>query len=905
MAAAARCDFSSALDIVVNNTKIETLNFDPYSNFTEADYADFKEFTHAETIAGDDLIFSIKYNATNSGLCWLNYINVQTRSKLTLQNGQCLFCDSRSVGSGNNSEFRISNAGEGLKIWDITFPLQPIEIPSITTTGLCSFKVATDSLRRFIAFDPSSEFQGIEQLEVVDNQNLHGIEVPDMVIVTAPEFSSQAERLAAFHRQDSGMEVAVVQINQIYNEFSGGIADVTAIRNFIRFLYNRGLQDSSSKLKYLLLFGKGTYDNLHPVSDKNPCFIPSWQSENSINPVSSFVSDDFFGLLGEEEGGQIGMVDIGIGRIPCINAMQAKAAIDKILHYNTLSTLGDWRNIVCFVGDDLDNNLHVSESEQLANYINLNYPSFYTDKIYLDAFQKQSAPVLSYPGANKAINDRIKEGALMINYVGHANEEEWAAEKVLTIKDIDSWSNIDKLPVFITATCEFSRWDMTTKESAGEHVLFNQVGGGIALFSTTRMVYSSSNFEMNKSFFRYVFKKDADGNDLRMGDIIRMAKSEMGGTINASKFALLGDPALRISYPKYTVKTLEINNQLVGQMTDTIKPLSLVSVWGEIQNNKGEKLTGYNGTLYPNVYDKTDSVNTLGNNGQTPFTYTVQDAVLFRGNVSVKQGEFSYSFEVPKEIDYRIGNGLIRNYSKDATTDANGSVSTFKLGGSPGTTLPDLSGPSLRIFLDNENFKSGNKVSKAPLFIAYLEDDSGINTTGSAIGHDITAVIDKQTDKMITLNDFFQSGLDTYKNGKVLFQLPELPDGEHTLKFKAWDLANNSTEIEIRFIVSSGLVIRKVTTFPNPFKEYTDFIAEYNRFSEKMNIKIEIFNQQGTQVDQIITDSGSSSFASQPIRWFPGLNNQRLSAGMYYYRFRLTATDGFSDIKTGQLIYTR
>ena len=567
--------------------------------------------------------------------------------------------------------------------------------------------------------------------------------------------------------------------------------------------------------------------------------------------------------------------------------------------------MGEWRNILCFIGDDEDNNIHVSDSEQLATFVNRNYPAFYTDKIYLDAFKEETTPEKRYPDVTKTFNNRIKEGALIINYVGHANEEGLAHEKILTIADIDSWSNFDKLPVFVTATCEFSRWDMKSKQSAGEHVLFNKLGGGVALFSTTRLVYSSSNFEMNKSFFKYVFESDKEGNSLRMGDIIRLAKSELGGTVNAAKFALLGDPALQISYPRLKVKTLEINDRPVELLTDTIRPLSIVSVWGEIQNNKGEKITGFNGKLYPTVYDKPALVSTLGNGGQTPFSYSVQNSILFKGNVSVKSGEFTYSFKIPKEINYKIGNGLIRYYSKDESIDAGGSLNAFILGGSPSILSLDLTGPSVKLFLDDDSFVSGDKVSKSPLLIANLEDESGINTSGSGIGHDITIVIDDKTDKMLILNDYFQSVQDSYKDGNIVFQLPNLEDGDHTLKFKVWDLANNSTETNINFTVASGLIIKKLSAFPNPVSEFTDIVAVHNRFGEKMTVDIEIFNQQGILIDRIKTESGSSGFTTQPIRWNPGVNNTKLPPGVYHFRVRLTAPDGSATLKTGQLILTK
>jgi hypothetical protein len=904
IAAAARCELSSSLSLVVNTQDVGTMSFAPYSNFAEADYADLEERVISKSIIGEDVNFSLKYTASPNGKCWLDFIRLQTRCKLNMRGAQLIFCDSRSVGPGNITEFRIGNATSGLKIWEITSPLKPIEIPS-TLSSTLSFKVVTDSLRRFIAFDPLSDFPGIEKVETVSNQNLHAIPTPDMVIITSPEFRSQAERLALFHRQNSALEVSVVNVSQIFNEFSAGIADVTAIRNFVRNLYRKSLNNKESKLKYLLLFGKGTYDNIHPVTAENPCYIPTWQSQNSINPASSFVSDDYFGLLDQDEGGQKGVVDIGIGRIPSVSAEEAKAVVDKTLHYNTSATMGEWRNNICFIADDLDNNVHVSDSEQLANFVNRNYPAYYTDKIYLDAFKQVMTPEKSYPGVTSALNNRVKEGALIINYVGHANDEGLAQEKILTISDIDNWSNIDKLPVFVTATCEFSRWDLKNKQSAGEHVLFNKVGGGIALFSTTRIVYSSSNYEMNRSFFKYVFENDAKGTILRLGDIIRLSKSELGGSVNAAKFALLGDPALSINYPKYKVETLEINDQPIELLTDTLNPLSLVSVWGEIQTLKGEKMTAYSGVLYPTVFDKPTDATTLGNGGQVPFTYSIQNSILFRGNVTVKRGEFSYSFLLPKEINYRIGNGLIRYYSNDDTRDAGGSFVRLKLGGSPRSTGSDLIGPAVKLYLDNENFKPGDQVSKSPLMIAYLEDESGINTSGSGIGHDITVTIDNKTDNLQKVNDYFQSAENSYKNGKVLFQLSDLEDGEHILKFKAWDLANNSTETQIKFTVASRLTITNLSAFPNPVIQSTDIIAGHNRYGEKMTVQVEIFTQQGVLVDQIKTESGSSGFTTLPIRWNPGLNNHNLVPGVYHYRVRLTASDGSTASKTGQLILTR
>ena len=520
----------------------------------------------------------------------------------------------------------------------------------------------------------------------------------------------------------------------------------------------------------------------------------------------------------------------------------------------------------------------------------------------MDAFKEETTPAQRYPEVNKALSNRVKQGALIINYIGHANDEGLAHEKILTIADIDSWSNYNNMPVFVTATCEFSRWDYKNKQSAGEHVLFNIVGGGVALFSTTRLVYSSSNFEMNKSFFKYVFQKNLEGGYLRMGDIIRLAKSELGGSDNAAKFALLGDPALQLSYPKHIVKTLEINDLPVEQWVDTLKPLSVVKIWGQVQDFGGGKVSNYNGILYPVVYDKPEIMNTLGNGGQQPFSYSLQNSVLFKGNVSIKNGEFTYSFKIPKEINYRMGNGLIRYYSKGIEVDANGSYANLKLGGSPNVVMSDITGPTAKLYLDNESFIPNGEVSKAPVLLAELEDESGINTSGSWIGHDITVILDDNNAGMTNLNSYFQSSQDSYKAGKILFQLPGLSDGRHTLKFKVWDLANNSTETEVIFYVNSQPTIIRLIAYPNPVKEFMDIKIEHNRFGEKMLIKIEIFNQQGVLIDQLSKETGSTGFVTQPVRWTPASGKLRPLTGVYHFKVRTTTADGLSSTKTGQLL---
>jgi hypothetical protein len=614
-------------------------------------------------------------------------------------------------------------------------------------------------------------------------------------------------------------------------------------------------------------------------------------------PASSFVSDDFYGLLDENEGEYIGAVDIGVGRIPCVNKAEAVVAVDKIVHYNSPESIGEWRNVLCFIGDDEDGNIHVRDAEKLTEKIVLEYPEFVVKKIYFDAYFQESSPNESYPGVTDAINEQIKQGALIVNYTGHANDDVLAHERVLTKDDIDLWTNYDRLPVFVTATCEFSRWDYCEKRSAGEHVLFNKHGGGIALFSTTRLVYSSSNYNINRKFFDNVFEDDEAGENLRLGDIIRLAKIESGGGVNSRKFALLGDPALALNYPQYNVKTTYINDVAANLFGDTIRALETIEIIGEVQDNNGDKLEQFSGDLFAVVNDKSTIESTLGNDG-VPFEYVGRGNTIFIGNVTVENGDFSLSFIVPKDIDYSVGAGEIRYYANNLNEDAHG-YHSFQMGGSSDNSIFDSDGPEIELFLENENFISGDRTHENPLMIAYVSDVTGINTTSAGIGHDVTLVINNNEEQSLILNDFFRYDTDSYKEGKIYYQLSEIPEGEHSLRLKVWDVLNNSSFAEIEFVVVSELTLDNLVNFPNPMKEETYFSFEHNRYDELLNVRIEIFDLNGRVLDIIETTAFSNGNVIEPILWNPIDRGILLRNGIYIYSVSVT-TDGGLTLRRGE-----
>ncbi len=899
--AAGRSGSNSKLDVTINGSGVKSINFSPVNTGDAiALYADLEGQSYEVGNPGNLIDVGLRFAASNStSYAWLDFVTVNYKRKLEVDD-QLLFRDLASVGPGNITEFQLTVSETDLKIWDVTNFASPEAVPFSTENIQASFKVATDKLREFAAFRTSAALPEPEWVGDVGSQNLHQLSGIDMVIIVHPDFLNEANSLAQFHEQNDQLAVEVVTPAKIYNEFSGGAPDVAGIRNFLKMLYDQ----TNSSLKYVLLFGDGSYDNKN-IGGQATNYILTYQSPNSLLPTSSFVTDDFFVLLDDGEGEYTGMIDLGIGRIPANTTEEAKIAVDKIKSYASANSLGEWRNVITFIGDDEDANTHMSQAENLATTVNETNPAFYTDKIYFDAYEEKSTTSGDrYPEVTEAINNRVKEGVLILNYTGHANETALAHEKVLGTNEIDNWSNYDKLPIFVTATCEISRFDADEK-SGGEHILFNPNGGGIGLFSTTRVVYSTPNFILNKEFYEHVFSQDVNGNKLRMGDVLKRSKNGISTGINKRNFTLLADPALSLAFPKYRVETETINGEPVVELTDTIGALSIVTVAGRIADHAGSLLESFNGELISVVYDKKYGLETLGNGEQAPFSFEMQDHIIHKGVTTVTNGRFEFSFIVPKDISYAVGEGKISHYANNGTTDAHGVFENFKIGGAANGSINDTEGPLVDLFLNDQDFRSGDEVGKNAVLIADIEDENGINTIGVGIGHDITAVLDNDYANVFILNDYYLSDKDSYKKGQVIFPLDNLSVGEHTLKFKVWDVLNNSTEVEIRFVVDASLEIIEVEAYPNPARDFTNIVFSHNRPGVSFDTQLEIFNFSGSLVDVLTQRLGSNGTRSLPLVWQINEKQMLIRDGAYLYRVTITAEDGYSASKTGKIIISR
>lgn len=858
----------------------------------------------------------IKRNSSitfDASIAWLDYIEVQARKKLNYSTEPLFFRDYNTVATGNVTQFLISNVSSDLKIWEITSQNLVKEQTFSVSSSVASFSIPTDSLREFVAFSKDNLITPVFHGRVT-NQNLHAAAIPEFLIIAHPKFTSEAIKLARLHEAYDSLSYLIVYPQQIYNEFSSGAQDVTGIRDFIKMFYDKGDPELGDTIRYVLLFGDGSFDNKYRYQN-NSNYIPTFQSLNSVTLTESYVSDDYYSLLGDTEGewddnGDYGISDIGVGRFPVRTNSEASGIVNKVEVYmrkgqssssklaceQSNGTMGDWRNLVSFVGDDEDSNTHMDQANQLANFIDTAYTNYNLDKIFLDSYIQESTPGGDrYPDVVTAINRRMEKGCLILNYTGHGGEVGLAHERILEIPQINSWENINNMPLVVTATCEFARFDDPERTSAGELVLLNPNGGGIALLTTVRLVYSTPNFYLNKKFYECVFKK-INGEMPRLGDVFRKTKALSGNQVNNRNFTLLGDPALRLAYPKYNVVTTSFNNETVSPVSvDTIGALGKVTVTGEVHDETGSKLANFNGTVYPTVYDKPRTIVTLRNDGGNAYSFQLQKNLVYRGKASVINGDFSFSFVVPKDIAYQIGKGRISYYAENGDVDAAGNYEKFYVGGSDSTAAADLTGPDIRVFMNDSNFVYGGTTSENPKLFAIVADSNGINTVGNAIGHDIVAVLDENTDNAEVLNEYYQGELNSYQKGKIIYPYENLAEGRHTLKLKVWDVYNNSSESRTEFVVSKSadLALEHVLNYPNPFTTRTEFFFEHNQGCASIDVQIQIFTVSGKLVKTIDAMVHNEGFRSEGIQW-DGRDDfgDKIGKGVYVYRVKVRNPEG-------------
>ena len=791
-----------------------------------------------------------------------------------------------------------------------------------------SFTAAGNHGDVFIAFDTKASYPIPEEVGEVTNQNLHATEPTDYIIIVpaSGKLTAQAERLAETHRTRSGLRTKVVTANEVYNEFSSGTPDATAYRRYLKMLYDRaGNMDDMPK--YLLLFGDGAWDNRMLSAawqGKSPDdYLLCFEAVSSFSATSSYVMEDYFGLLDDGEGDRLlyDKVDVGVGRFPVTTATQARDAVDKVIAYMDNADAGAWKNHILMLGDDGDNNQHMSDAEQVARMLEANYPDYMVKRIYWDAYPMEvTSTGNSYPTVRKRLLELFNEGALMVNYSGHGSPDVLSHELVIGKNDVEQLTS-SRLPVWVTASCDITPFDNTTM-SFGEYAFLNPKGGAIGLMTSTRTTYSSQNRRINYLFSQYLFARDEVGQRLRMGDAIRRAKcslitsSTSSGLQDVSEnklnYMLIGDPALIIGNTDYTIKVDEINGHKANSNGDIVlKAGERVNVKGHIENALGAQATDFTGVMNATIFDNIETI-TCRNNAEAasnPFIYYERTKTLFVGGDSVRSGVFAFAFRVPMDINYSMLNGLINLYAVNETRDreAKGCYDDFILGGTADGLVNDSLGPQVTLYLNSPDFITGDQVNETPLLFVVLEDIDGINTVGNGIGHDLIAIIDGKAAMTYTLNDYYTSEIGDYTRGTVVYPLPTLEEGMHTLMFRAWDMMNNATTVVVDFEVVKGLRPRilDIATTHSPAREHTTFVLTHDRPETEVKVKIEVFDFSG-RVLWNHSEQTSTPNNNYSVRWnLCTATGQPLGTGVYLYRATVTSTNGTSTSRIRKLTILR
>jgi hypothetical protein len=853
-------------------------------------------------------------DATNSkSRAYLDYIILNLRRKLSMVGSTMPFRDPSSVVSGSIGRFQISEASSELLVFDVTQPESMIQMNGTWENGVYSFVNTVSTLRNYVAVDATKSIPVPTIEGDVSNQNLHGKSGLDMVVVAPSEFTSYARTLAEAHAQYDGLTTLIVTPEQVYNEFSSGTPDATAIRRMMKwFRDNPSASGKSPEL--LLLFGDGIYDNRWVTKTLSGKAVKTnklltFQSVESLNGLNSYVTDDYFGFLDSNEGSNLSTatLDIGVGRFPVSTQEEARIAVEKTIGYMKNLRKGTWKNHLLFLADNGDSYTHEKHANELAERVNASHPEFMISKIFLDTYTSvTTASGTTMPDANAKFEELLNDGILMLNYSGHGSTLQWAEEKLLMSSDIPSMTN-KCLPLWVTATCDFTRYDDKDK-SGGELVFLQENGGGVALVTTSRVVNSFENLIMNRSFIDNVFKKNS-GTRLTLGAVMSESKcsSDLSSDGNKLKFTLIGDPALKLSYPEFSAEVTEIENHSVDNRVDTLNALKTVTVKGKIYKPNGDFASDFNGLVMPTVLDASEVIAKLEITSGDTLTVSDRSKVLFSGRDSVVGGSFSFSFVVPLDNSYSYKNGRINlyAYSTDGTDEAQGNFDGFVLGGTDPDAVRNSDGPSISLYLNDFSFTDGGAVGDSPTFLARISDENGLNTSGNGIGHDLLLTVDGNSSLMYNLNSEFTYDVGSYSSGAVAFQLPELGEGQHQLTFKAWDVQNNSSVETLNFIVRKSLKpdIADVQFAQSGGTGLFRFV--HDRPLAKTKVLLSIIDLTGKIVWEKEWSMIAENNYSDVFEWdLNDSKDRRVANGIYICRFLFTDSNGAQSMGSKKIAVT-
>ena len=889
---------TSSMKVNVNSQELFSLNFlaiSSDSNNMASDRIGSENFSNPSSTVS--VLLDYDNGGNPSARAYLDFIEISGKKQLISDGLQFSFRNFSAANTSGIVEYQLQNSQNIYQIWEVTDHTNVTRIANESSSSTnFSFKAVGGDLKEYIVVSENDYYTPETVANAsIENQNLHALKDINYLLITTSEFIEQAQRIANYHIENSELTAKVVLLDDIYNEFSSGSRDITGIRDFIRHIYNTNSSDST-KLKFVCFFGDASYDYKDRIASNNNV-VPVYLASESFNLASSYVTDDFFAMLEENEGTMSSnhSMDVATGRIPVSSQQQASDVVDKILRDYNLDSYGDWRNTITLVADDIDEDVDStiqSGVEIIADDIKENKPVFNVNKIYADSYvQQNSSGGERYPSVKSSITSAVETGTLVFDYFGHGGENGFAQERFLDVPQIKGFLNENTLPLFITVTCSFSRFDNPQRTSAGEFTFWNTRGGAASMITTTREVFISVGQAFNKKLIATLLQFDNE--ELSISESLVKTKNNFS---DRQKFFIyyFGDPVKKLAIPKPNVKITKMNGLEITQSLDTLKALSKVRFEGVVTDNLDNTLSDFNGNLSTTVFDKPIDKVTLDNDGFGIInTFDSQESKLFRGLASVENGNFNFEFIVPRDVRVAYGNGKLSFYVSNNELDKAGFNNDIIVGGINENAPDDTLGPEIQLFMNDESFLDGANTNASPNLIAKLSDLSGINTSLTAVDHDIVGILDGDESNPIIMNDFYQTELDDFTRGKVIYRLRDLSVGPHTLKLKAWDTYNNSSEAILNFVVVSdtSITLDNVLNYPNPFVNYTEFWFNHNKPNEPLEVQVQIFTVSGKLIKTINQQVQTTGNLVRNIVW-NGLDDfgNKLGKGVYIYKLKVTST---------------
>lgn len=901
---------TSSLTFTANGTQLTSSKTDQIASTSSSKF--ISTTTTVKTIEnpGERLQFSIEFNNTGAiTTAALDYIEIEYPRQLALVENELYFYLSPT----QTSQVVLQGCNQSTLIWDITDPLNPKEIKGTLTGSTMTFNVAP-GYGEFIAFNPSSVSNKATSAGLISNQDIHSQSAPGMVVICPNEYMEAARKIADIHSRYDGLDVLIVTPEQVYNEFSSGNPDVTAFRRMLKMWYDRAVLNNGEYTRYCLIMSRPTYDNkMNTALVKNAGYprLPIWQSQSGETESNSYSTDDYVGMLDDNIAKAFNIatakIHTAVGRMPVKSAAEANTAVAKLENYLFNPKLGSWRNNVMVIADDQDNGIHLQQAETTIDALRSagNGSKFIYEKLYLDAYPLvYTATGASYPNVRERMFEKIAEGVAYIDYIGHANPSTWGHEGLLTWTDITSFDNTN-LPFIYAATCEFMRWD--ADEVSGAEVLWlNPNAGVIGMICPSRSVLISANGSLNKSTSAFVFQRDSDGKPLRVGDIMVKGKNNGPSDSNKLRYGLIGDPAMRLPSPEYSVEVEKINgvNVMDGEVYPELKACSTANVSGIVTDINGNLCEDFNGVLEIQLYDAEKVITTYGNgdNGVESM-YNDRKTRLFKGRVNVVDGRWKATITMPSEIENNYSPALFSMYAFDANgREANGACEQFYVYGFDDNAVADTEGPVISDFyLNHEAFADGDLVSPSPILSAKVSDISGINLSDAGIGHSMIISIDgKHFYNDVSM--YYTPDLDDACGGNITYALSNIEPGEHTLTLTVWDNLNNSSSASLTFNVAASWLpqINTLTTDVNPATTSVNFIVSTDGNDGNTSCMIEVFDLGGKLVWSSSRDSSANT--RKTFGWnLCDSAGARVNRGIYLYRAIITTSAGATITKTKKL----